>query len=93
MVYNKYVLITCKRMFQKQQINCYNTAYAVVKMLLYGDLMINKYSYSYSYTVYVLYNICLSYRSGEPEPLLINICEVNCFYFLLFLSYCTLECF
>ncbi len=47
MVYNTYVLKTCKHMSYQQRINCYTTAYAVVKILLYGDLRINKYSYSY----------------------------------------------
>jgi hypothetical protein len=48
-------------MFHQQQINCYNTTYAVVKILLYGDLKINKYSYSYSY-----YNIWSVLCTGCP---------------------------
>ncbi len=50
MVYTTYVLRTCKHMSYQQRINCYTTAYAVVKILLYGDLRINKYSYSYFYS-------------------------------------------
>jgi hypothetical protein len=57
-VYNTYVLKTCNR--TNQQINCYNTAYAVVKMLLYGDLWINKYSYSYSYSYFLSLLILIS---------------------------------
>ncbi len=45
-VFNVYVPSACNRMNPK--INCYNIVYAVVKMLMYGDLWINKYSYSYS---------------------------------------------
>ena len=56
-VYNTYVLKTCNR--TNQQINSYNTAYAVVKMLLYGDLRINKYSYSYSCFFFQSYKFLL----------------------------------
>jgi hypothetical protein len=59
MVYNTYVLRMCKHMSYQQRINCYTTAYAVVKILLYGDLRINKYSYSYSYSYSVKMTIFL----------------------------------
>ncbi len=44
-------------MSYQQRIKCYTTTYAVVKILLYGDLRINKYSYSYySYSKQMLIN-------------------------------------